>query len=196
MLDRRLLLDFRARAPTVLGRPPQGCSTVEDRHARRPGLAEPSHQDHHRQRTSAKICDGPAGVPDGEYSYFRYPADLFDERLGEYTLIPTHMTGFFTLKELATGRMAGPFDFTKGQKLIRYDALNEARRPPGLDGTKFAAFESAVYHNATDPHQLHPIRDAAVEARLSAEILRILRAHDAPPEYFAWMGLDAPQGQG
>ena len=26
------------------------------------------------------------------------------------------------------------------------------------------------------------------------DILRILRAHDAPPEYFAWMGLEAPRG--
>jgi hypothetical protein len=132
---------------------------------------------------------GPVGVTDGEYSYFRYPADLFNEQIGEYTLMPTHMTGFFTGEELATGQIAGPFDFTKGQKLLRYDALNSARRPPGLDGTKFAAFQSAVYHNASDPNQLQPISDAAIEARLQAQIMKILGAHDVPPEYVNWMGL-------
>ncbi|MBC7286219.1 MAG: sulfatase, partial [Hoeflea sp.] len=111
-------------------------------------------------------------------------------QLGEYTLMPTHMTGFFSQNELMTASLAEPFDFTKGQKLLRYDALNEARRPPGLDGTKFGSFESAIYHNASDPNQLKPIHDQAVEARLSEAIIRILREHDAPPEYFTWMSLD------
>ncbi|MCT9000651.1 hypothetical protein NYR58_19950, partial [Chelativorans intermedius] len=66
----------------------------------------------------------------------------------------------------------------------------EARRPPGLDGTKFGAFESATYHNASDPNQLRPIQNPAVEARLRDAIVRILGEHDAPPEYFAWMSLD------
>jgi len=132
---------------------------------------------------------GPVGVTDGEYSFFRYPANLFDEQLGEYTLMPTHMTGFFGPDELATGRMAGPFEFTKGQRLLRYDALNSARRPPGLDGTKFGAFESTIYHNASDPNQLRPIYDAEIEARLNKEIVRLLKVHDAPPEYFNWIGL-------
>ncbi|WP_324252120.1 hypothetical protein [Roseibium aggregatum] len=85
--------------------------------------------------------------------------------------------------------MVGPFDFSKGQRLLRYDALNSARRPPGLDGTKFGAFESTIYHNASDPNQLRPISDAAIEARLNTEIVRLLKAHDAPPEYFNWIGL-------
>ncbi|MGE3712018.1 MAG: sulfatase [Hyphomicrobiaceae bacterium] len=133
---------------------------------------------------------GPIGVTDGEYSYFRYPENLFDERLGEYTLMPTHMTGFFNGNEMKTAALAEPFDFTKGQKLLRYDALNEARRPPGLDGTKFGAFKSAIYHNASDPNQLNPIHEPDVEARLRKAAIRILREHDAPPEYFGWMSLD------
>ncbi|MEQ9689842.1 MAG: sulfatase [Bauldia litoralis] len=138
---------------------------------------------------------GPVGVTDGEYSYFRYPKDLFDEQLGEYTLMPTHMTGFFNGNELGTAALAGPFDFTKGQRLLRYAALNEARRPPGLDATRFGAFKSAVFHNRTDPNQLKPFEDAAVEARLTAAIVRILEEHDAPPEYFKWMSLN-PAGDG
>jgi hypothetical protein len=104
--------------------------------------------------------------------------------------MPTHMTGFFNGNEMKTAALAEPFDFTKGQKLLRYDALNEARRPPGLDGTKFGAFKSAIYHNASDPNQLNPIHEPDVEARLRKAAIRILREHDAPPEYFGWMSLD------
>jgi len=136
---------------------------------------------------------GPLGVTDGEYSYFLYPDDLFNEELGEYTLMPTHMTGMFTPKELATGKYSIPFDFSKGLKLIRYDALNEARRPPGLDGTNFHPFETAVYHNIRDPNQTQPIRDRTLEARLRQHALRLLVRHDAPPEYYTWMGLTPDQ---
>lgn len=136
---------------------------------------------------------GPIGVTDGEYSYFRYPTDLFDEQLGEYTLMPMHMTGFFSAQEMATAAIAEPFDFTKGQKVLRIDALNDARRPPGLDGTKFEKFESAIYHNRTDPNQLNPINDASVEKRLRQEAVSILRDHAAPSEFYRWMGLDSEE---
>lgn len=134
---------------------------------------------------------GPIGITDGEYSYFLYPEDLFNEQLGEYTLMPLHMKGFFDLKELATGTPALPFDFTKGVHLIRYDALNEARRPPGLDGTKFDPFQTAIFHNKIDPNQLCPIRDARLEAQFNAQIRAILARHDAPQEFNSWMGLNA-----
>ena len=136
---------------------------------------------------------GPLGVTDGKHSYFIYPDDLFNEELGEYTLMPTHMTGMFTPKELATGNYSVPFDFTKGLKLIRYDALNEARRPPGLDGTSFHPFETAVYDNIKDPNQIQPIRDRTLEARLRQHALRLLASHDTPPEYYTWMGLNPDQ---
>jgi hypothetical protein len=135
---------------------------------------------------------GPVGITDGAFSYFLYPKDLFDESLGEYTLMPLHMQGFFDAKELATAQAAPAFDFTKGAALLRYDALNEARRPPGLDGRRYEPFQSALYHNEIDPNQLCPIRDDAHVARLKAQIAQILQRHDAPQEFFAWIGLENP----
>ena len=136
---------------------------------------------------------GPLGVTDGTHSYFLYPQDLFSEELGEYTLMPTHMTGFFSPKELATGVVSPPFDFTKGLKLMRYDALNEARRPPGLDGTKFEPFGTAIFNNKLDPNQLSPIHDEALESKLKAQAIALLERHDTPPEYFSWMGLNSTE---
>ena len=40
-----------------------------------------------------------------------------------------------------------------------------------------------------DPGQTEPIRDAEVEARLYAGLRRYMQAHDAPPEYYRWLGL-------
>ena len=135
---------------------------------------------------------GPVGITDGEFSYFLYPQDLFDESLGEYTLMPLHMQGFFEAKELATAQPAPAFDFTKGTALVRYNALNDARRPPGLDGRKYEAFESALYHNEIDPNQRCPLRDDALVGRFKTQIAQILQRHDAPHEFFTWIGLEIP----
>ena len=135
---------------------------------------------------------GPVGVTDGAFSYFLYPEDLFNESLGEYTLMPLHMQGFFEAKELATAQPVPAFDFTKGTALIRYDALNDARRPPGLDGRRYEAFASALYHNEIDPNQQCPIRDDALVTHFKAQIAKILFRHDAPQEFFAWIGLEDP----
>jgi len=132
---------------------------------------------------------GPIGITDGTYSYFRYPRDLFDETLGEYTLMPTHLSGFFNSNELKTATLAGPFDFTKGLKLMRYSALNESSRAPGPNNRVQAQFKSAIYDNARDPNQLNPIDMPAIEAKLKDAAVRLLRAHDAPREYFEWLTL-------
>lgn len=132
---------------------------------------------------------GPVAITDGRYSYFLYPKNLFDESLGEYTMMPMHMKGFFSSDELATATVAEPFDFTKGLKVTRYKALKSARRPPGLDGTKFGAFATAVYDNVNDPNQLNPIRDGAREDRFKHRMAQLLAVHDTPPEFFEWVGL-------
>ena len=132
---------------------------------------------------------GPLAVTDGDWSYFIYPEDLFAETIGEYTLMPTHLDGLFSADELATAQLVPPFDFTKGAPLVRFDALNQARRPPGLDGTSTPKFETALYHNASDPNQLRPVQNVEREEHLRMKARSILTRHDAPKEYLAWMGL-------
>jgi len=143
-----------------------------------------------KQHTSViyGMFGGPIGVSDGEYSYFIYPPDLKDESLGEYTLMPAHLDGPFTGEELATGQLSGPFDFTKGQQVLRVDALNSARRPGGYDAASAERFETSLFHNASDPMQLKPIKNQEISDRLKNEIMTTLELHDTPSDYYNWMG--------
>jgi arylsulfatase A-like enzyme len=133
---------------------------------------------------------GAIGVTDGTHTCFLYPPDLDDENLREYTLMPTHLHHFFSLDELKTAELSGPLPFTKGVPVLRIQALNEARRPPGLDRTHFKSFKTALYDNVADPRQLNPLHAPDIEESLKADMVAILEQHSATPEFFKWMGLD------
>lgn len=132
---------------------------------------------------------GPIGATDGRYRLYLYPPDLDDETLREYTLMPTHLKGFFSTAELATGEFHPPLDFTKGVPLMRYRALTGAARAPGPDRSVFKIFGTVLYDSESDPGQTSPIEAPDVMARLVGDIVAVLEAHDATPEYFEWMGL-------
>lgn len=131
---------------------------------------------------------GPIGVNNGEYSLFIYPPNLSSEELGEYTLMPNHLDGPFSGEELATSQLKEPFDFTKGQKILRVNALNSARRPGAHDSISSIHFETSLYHNLSDPKQLNAIDDPDIVSQLRGEVLSTLEKHEAPEDYYSWMG--------
>lgn len=135
---------------------------------------------------------GPIGATDGTFTYFLYPPDINDESLREYTLMPTHLKGFFSLDELKTARFSAPMDFTKDVPLLSMNALTEGRRPPGGDRKLFGSFKSALYDNRRDPNQLNPLNDPVTAARLKTDMAMILREHGATAEFYTWIGLDRP----
>ena len=129
---------------------------------------------------------GPVGVTDGRYKMLHYPPDLSSKGLHEYTLMPHHLAQPFSEEELRTARLHPPFDFTHGIPVLQIDALIGATRPPGrFDDPGFR-----LYDLEADPDEQRPIRDATVEARLYVGLSRFMAAHDAPPEYARWLGLD------
>ncbi|MEO1223299.1 MAG: sulfatase [Pseudomonadota bacterium] len=128
---------------------------------------------------------GPIGATDGRYAYYLYPPDLYAPGLHEYTLMPMHLNSLFDAAELRTATLAGPFDFTKQMKLLRIDALKDARRIPMHDGQVFQDVGTRLYDLERDPEQRAPIDDPAVAARLQAGIRQVLAAHDAPEELLA-----------
>jgi hypothetical protein len=132
-------------------------------------------------------------VTDGRYTYFRYPPDILNQEIYEYTLMPTHCFGPFALEEFDGAALAGPFDFTKGVRLLKLPARNDAMRPPGQDGQTYEDTTTVLFDLASDPGQERPIDDPAVVARLEAQIVAIMRDHDAPPEAFTRIELPVPE---
>jgi Sulfatase len=139
---------------------------------------------------------GPIGAADSRYRYYLYPPDLDDESLCEYTLMPTHLKGFFSPEEMRTAEWHPPLSFTKGMPLMRTRALISAKRPPGGNRDVFRSFGTALYAIDTDPEQSTAIDDPEVACRLQTAISAELSRHDATPDFFAWMGLPAPEGAG
>jgi len=130
-------------------------------------------------------------ITDGRYTYFRYPADLRGTDLFQYTLMPAHMKELFSVAELADATLSPPLPFTKGVPVLKVPATPKSpvyfgHGPGGQQDTN-----TVLYDLASDPGQLAPIRDAHVEARLAASMVRLMRACAAPEESFARLGLAA-----
>ena len=113
---------------------------------------------------------------DGRYVYMRAPKPGMP--VYEYTLMPTHMIGFFSPQELNTMELADPFDFTKGYRTLKMR-------------TRFLPFGGAekygdlLFDLSADPGQLSPVRNEAAELRLTNAIRSCLLRHDAPDEVYA-----------
>ncbi|TKB30102.1 MAG: sulfatase, partial [Mesorhizobium sp.] len=105
-------------------------------------------------------------IADGRYTYHRFPADLARQEIYQYTLMPTHIFAPFSPEELSDARLAEPFPFTKGAKLLKVPVLE--RSPMYLNYGPGALLESdtRLYDLETDPGQTRPVTDAAQEARL------------------------------
>ncbi len=142
----------------------------------------------HRDAAIYGIFGGATNVTDGRHTYFRYPRDLFEQEIFEYTLFPVHMTSFFTPAEFEGATLTRDFDFTKGLPMLRLPARRDAKRPP-TQGGAFAEAVTVLYDTLTDPGQMRPVQDAAATERLIALMLQEMRAHAAPPEAYARLGL-------
>jgi len=122
-------------------------------------------------------------VTDGRYVYMRAPASPGNAPLYEYTLMPCHMASMFGVEELRAATLAEPFSFTQGVRTLRIPARSyvEAHR-----------FGTLLFDLENDPRQERPIRDDAVEARMTELMIKLMRQLDAPAEQYERLGLPRP----
>ena len=128
------------------------------------------------------IFGGAINATDGRYTYFRYPEDMEEEDLFEYTLMPMHNRSLFEIRELENAALHRGFDFTKGAPVLKIPALQDAKRSPRQGG--FADDRTVLYDLAQDPHQISPITAPDVERRMVDLIISEMKAHDAPSELY------------
>ena len=132
-------------------------------------------------------------ITDGRYTYFRYPENIYEQELYEYTLMPTHMRTYFAVEEFEGMTLAGPFDFTKGVQVMRIPARMASDRSP-LKGSTIEDATNALYDLDADPLQQCPISDPEIEGRLVASMVELMRKADSPGEAFRRLGLPTPEG--
>ena len=125
---------------------------------------------------------GHVNCTDGRYVYMRSPARPDNEPLFNYTLMPTHMRSFFSLEELKSAELAGPFRFTKGCRTLKAGA------PKGYWDDAFNQ-GTLLYDLETDPGQKNPIADPEIEKMMIERTMDLMRENEAPPEQFIRLGL-------
>lgn len=135
------------------------------------------------------VFGGPIGVSDGTYVLYYYPPDIEKTGLREYTLMPSHMTGYFTSDELRTAELFKGFDFTKGIPVLSIAATKDAKRVPNNDGLSFDDLGTRLFNISTDPKQSEPIYDQAIVDHLIEGLKEVLKSHDTPLEVWDWYGL-------
>ncbi len=167
-----LLEFFGVDRPKDMQGVPLGRTIADDTPVRRAGLFG--------------VHGGQVNVTDGRYVYMRAAANEDNQPLYNYTLMPTHMRGFFSTDNLRTAELAEPFSFTKGLRTLRTDA--------GVWKADERARRTMLFDLDNDPHQLEPIEDAEIERMMIDHLLREMAANDAPSEQYERLGLDAPDG--
>lgn len=126
------------------------------------------------------VHGGHLNCTDGRYVYMRAPENKGNTPLYNYTLMPTHMRGYYHQEELQSMKLAEPFSFTKGSKVIR----TEARR-----GTDFHPFGTLLFDLQEDPQQNEPMHNMEVEAYMMSLMIKAMEEHDAPEEQYERLGL-------
>ena len=131
-------------------------------------------------------------ITDGRYTYFRYPEDMTQQQLYEYTLMPMHLKNLFHVDELRGAQLSPPLGFTQGVPLMKVPARRNAKGQPAGhqgQGNGYEDTTTVLFDLRDDPEQLKPFRDDAIEARLLDLMAQLMRANEAPPEAFIRLGL-------
>jgi len=126
---------------------------------------------------------GHVNCTDGRYTYMRAPINPDNSPLYNYTLMPTHMRGMFSMDELHTTELAEPFAFTKGCKTLRTNAGS---------WLKAHEFGTMLFNLQEDPQQEHPLQDPKIEAMMIDHTVRLMQENDAPVEQYERLGLPVP----
>lgn len=123
---------------------------------------------------------GHVNITDGKYVYMRASATPENIPLYEYTLMPTHMRGFFSSDELSTVELSEGFSFTKESQVMKVKAKQSV---------KSFDFGNLLFDLEKDPNQLSNLKDSKLEKRLAKMMVELMDQSDAPDEQYERLGL-------
>ncbi|WP_318370950.1 sulfatase [Enterobacter sp.] len=126
-------------------------------------------------------------VTDGRYLYMRANACYDNKPLYEYTLMPMRMRRMFNKDELVNMEIEHHLPFSKGMPVLKV---------PGQAGFYSAwAHGNLLFDLQSDPEQLQPLTDYALEARMMTLLHTCLKNAEAPEDEWRRLGLP-PDGAG
>lgn len=106
-----------------------------------------------------------------------------EEKALEYTLMPAHMVGMFSLEEMRGMRVHEGFAFTKGCSVMEIPVM-PIRNPGKLE-------HDILFDLQSDPGQQKPYRDMAMEEKMEKALLDLLKDNEAPEYLYCRLGLTA-----
>jgi arylsulfatase A-like enzyme len=138
------------------------------------------------------VMGGQVNVTDGQYVYMRGNVTEDNSPLFEYTLMPTHMNGFFSVRELNKWEKFEKFSFTKACPVMQIPSrtprlLSSRNNPYGKGRTATLLFDVQ-----TDPGQTSPLVDVGLEVRMIKLMLFEMAQNECPPEQYMRLGLPEP----
>ncbi len=119
---------------------------------------------------------GHINCTDGKTVYMRAPDP--DAELYNYTLMPMHTRSFFPAAELARSELIPPLSFTKNCPVLKVPAKPFAEN---LDN------RTLLFDLESDPEQLRPLDDPALEQKMAGCMVRLMKKNEAPDELYARM---------
>ena len=159
------------------------------------GLSLLDHLDEEKAGRDAAIFGyfgGAVNITDGRYTYHCYPSDLEQQKIYQYTLMPTHIWELFSTEELAGATLSPPLSFTKNCPVLRIPVLETSPFSPNMGPRCLLENETRLYDLDNDPAQAKPLQDAEIEARLRSTMARLMAENDAPDEAFERLELSQP----
>lgn len=125
----------------------------------------------------------PIGITDGRYLLLRNVQDASVE-VNEYTLMPTHMKGFFTPAEFKDAKLVDGFSFTKGYPVLKTRARVNPRFRAQLEGG------DELYDLENDRKQFNKIENEDVKMRLLTALRKEMEVNEAPESLYEYYGLE------
>jgi len=126
------------------------------------------------------IFGGHVNVTDGRYVCMRGTKTPGRSLLYDYTMMPCHMRGPFSIEELKSAEFSEPFAFTRGVRQYKVPAEN---------ADYLYAAGSMLFDLQNDPEETSPVENEAEEMRMLRLLQKMMRNNEAPREQFERMGI-------
>lgn len=117
-------------------------------------------------------------ITDGRYTYFRAPVNR--KEMYDYTLMPTDMDKMYSVEDLKNIEITGPYSFTKGARVMKVNRKSLHNKP-------CAPFD-LLFDLDTDPKQNNNLPDYQIRAKLSNEMISIMKDNEAPDDAYIRLG--------